>query len=268
MSAVDSEQERKIEEAAEAEVAVETTAATPESPASFSDAGPLPPVLEAPIEHAAVAPGTASALAYEPAGRSAEHMPVHHRAGVHHWQEYKAECDASGHGEQWHDKYRVGHTEASGWKQPYERRKAHDWELKRSTSASTALRAWLAGPTVADYRALSVALDLVKLCDELGDFKFDTLFGSDDNARDFRVPRSQRLHISAQMFEHPQQFDRLREIARDHDESPHLRAEENQVAEVTSDPDTSDSDTVAADADVDAAMLGDVADVTDQNSVV
>ena len=164
----------------------------------------------APEEQIAVAPvpvgaTTASTMAFDKP--KAADDTSHLDRGVHHWENYKRACDAAGRSEKWQDKYRQGHTEAKGWTnphehQPYENRNArtHDWELKPRTSASQALRDWLAGPTIADFRSIAVAKELDDLRAEIGDQKFDDLCGSADEQIDRKIPPAQRLRISASAY--------------------------------------------------------------------
>src|SRR5262245_33451810 len=55
--------------------------------------------------------------------------------GIHvHWEHYKAACEAAGQSEKWKDHYVNGHTEAKGWEQPSDTRRALEWKLKKGTS--------------------------------------------------------------------------------------------------------------------------------------
>jgi hypothetical protein len=164
----------------------------------------------APEEEIAVAPvavgaTTASTMAFDKP--KAADDTSHLERGVHHWESYKKACEAAGRPEKWQDKYRQGHTDAKGWTNPHEHQpfenrnaKTNDWELKTRTSASQALRDWLSGPTIADFRSISVAKDLDDLRAEIGDTKFDDLCGSADEQIDKKIPASQRLRISASAY--------------------------------------------------------------------
>lgn len=201
--------EAQTDVAAEREAAQEVKTAAPEMPAI------------APIEVATTAV-TASTLAYEamPAPTQAAVDPnAYLDHGVHHWEKYKASCEAAGMPEKWQDHYRAGHTDAQGWvnpweQAPFENRNArhYEWELQPRTSASNALQAWLTGLTISDYRALAVAQELDKFRTELGDNKFDELFGSSDDMQDKKIPPAQRLKISAAAYGTPL-VDQLRQLA-------------------------------------------------------
>jgi hypothetical protein len=154
----------------------------------------------------AVGAETASTMAFDkPPVKKGD--TSHLDTGVHHWEQYKRDCEAAGVPEKWKDQYRSGHTEAKGWTNPYEHQpfenrnaKTYDWELKPGHSASQALSDWLAGPTIADFRSAAVAKELDELRTELGDQKFDDVCGSSDHHIDAKVPSSQRLRISASAY--------------------------------------------------------------------
>lgn len=158
------------------------------------------------VEPVAVAATTASTMAFDNAPKGSGDTK-HLDSGVHHWETYKQECEAAGRPDKWKDQYRVGHTEAKGWTNPYEHQpydnrnaKTNDWELKPRTSASRALKDWLAGPTIADFRAAAVAKELDDFRQELGDGKFDELLGSSDDSLDKKIPTTQRLRISSAAY--------------------------------------------------------------------
>ncbi len=150
--------------------------------------------------------------------------------GVYHPDEYKAACEASGKPDKWDEKYRQGHTSASQWVQPYDGRYANFFELKRGQSASQAVRDWLKGPTIADYRAIGVAMELDEVRDELGDQKFDQLFGSSNSDQDGQIPIDQRLKITAAMYTIPF-ADQMKQLAAEKD-APVDRPEEPEAPAV------------------------------------
>jgi hypothetical protein len=123
--------------------------------------------------------------------------------GMHEVDEYKATCDAANLPQKWDEKYRNGHSSASQFVQPSETREAMEWHLKKGHSASDALRAFIAGPTIADYRVIAVALELDEVRDQLGDPVFDRLFGSSVSAEDGAIPLEQRLTITSAMYTTP-----------------------------------------------------------------
>jgi len=123
--------------------------------------------------------------------------------GMYEPEEYKAACEAAGTPDKWEAKFARGHTEASGWTQPYEGRYDNAFELKKGHSASQAVRDFLAGPTIADYRVIGVAVEMDELRDELGDQKFDQMFGSRDSQTDAKISKAQRLKITSAMYTIP-----------------------------------------------------------------
>jgi len=222
MPARDSELDQQAAENAAPEVApAEPEAAKTE----FTTEGDLPAVAQGSATATAT---TASELAF---GQEDKQQDTSHLdRGIHHWEEYKASCEAAGKPEKWKDYYRAGHTEASGWTQPYEHRKVYDWELEKGNSASKAVQDFIKGPTIADYRVAGVACDLDELRDEFGDQKFDRLFGSANENEDANIPASQRLHISAALYSIPL-IDQMKAIANEVEarDKPH---EEEQAAPV------------------------------------
>jgi hypothetical protein len=123
--------------------------------------------------------------------------------GMYSPEEYQAACTAAGTPEKWDDRYRSGHTEASQWNQPYDSGYDMTFTLQRGQSASQALKDFLAGPTIADWRTIAVAVELDELRDNMSDSKFDQLFGSTVPGDDARIPPSQRLQISIAMYTIP-----------------------------------------------------------------
>lgn len=123
--------------------------------------------------------------------------------GMYQPSEYQAACTAAGTPEKWDDKYLQGHTSAKQWTQPYEGRYDMTFTLKTGQSASQAVKDFIAGPTIADWRTLSVAVELDELRDNMGDQKFDKLFGSSDMGVDGQIPATQRLQISQAMYTTP-----------------------------------------------------------------
>jgi hypothetical protein len=123
--------------------------------------------------------------------------------GMFEPEEYKAACQAAGTPDKWDDKYWHGHTSAKQWTQPYEGRYDMTFELKKEQSASQAVRDFLAGPTIANYRVIGVAMEMDELRDEFGDKEFDRMFGSSDTLTDAVVGPAQRLKINAGMYTIP-----------------------------------------------------------------
>ena len=192
----------------EVEAAPEVAAPEPEAAQTeFTAEGDLPAVAS----ESALATGlTASELAYEAPDSSALDK------GMHEPEHYRQECERLGKPEKWKDYYRNGHTEAAGWSQPYERRAAMDFTLEKGHSASEALQNFMKGPTICDYRCAYLANDLDELRDELGDNKFDEMFGSANHHTDAAVPIGQRLKISAGLYTTPI-IDQMKALVREHD---------------------------------------------------
>lgn len=191
------------------EVAPEPAAATD---TAFSTEGDVPEIAP----EVALAGVTASELAFEDAPKATPDA-AHLDKGIHHWESYRAACEAAGKPEKWKDYYQSGHTEAKGWKQPYEGKVMNDWTLKKGHSASAALKAWLAGPTISDYRAALLADEIDEVRDELGDQRFDRLFGSANEHEDKAIPATQRLRISSDLYTTPF-ADQLKAIAKEADQ--------------------------------------------------
>jgi hypothetical protein len=118
-------------------------------------------------------------------------------------QEYQAACQAAGTPDKWDPKYIHGHTDANGWTQPYEGRYDNVFELKRGHSAAQAVLDFVAGPTIADYRVIGVAVEMNELRDTIGDQRFDEMFGSRDSTQDARISHAQRLKITSAMYTIP-----------------------------------------------------------------
>ena len=197
---------------AETEVAPEPAQiASTEEKAEFTTEGDLPAVASG----AGAAAVTASEMAFD--GKEQPKPDTSHLdKGMHHWEEYRARCEAAGKAEKWKDAYRNGHTEASGWTQPYEHRRVNDFTLKKGHSASEALQAFMKGPTICDYRVALLADEIDEVRDEMGDIKFDRLFGSKDVNVDGKIPPNQRLRISSDLYTTPL-TDQMKAIAAEAD---------------------------------------------------
>jgi len=161
----------------------------PPKQAAFTDQGELPAVGGA----AKSAAPTASEQAYgdTPALDS----------GLLEITAYKAACEHQPG--KWQEKYAMGHTSASQWQQPYEGRYAFEFHLKKGASAADAVKDFVKGPTIADYRAIGVALEMDELRDSIGDQLFDRYFGSRDTDTDASIPAAHRLSITSAMYTIP-----------------------------------------------------------------
>lgn len=154
--------------------------------------------------------------------------------GMYSPDEYQAACTAAGTPEKWDDRYWSGHTEAKQWTQPYDIGYDMTFTLQRGQSASQALKDFLAGPTIADWRTIAVAVELDEVRDGMGDAKFDQLFGSVNSSDDARIPPSQRLQISISMYTTPfawqmEDLAEQKDEALAHEEEPEAPAVAAQV---------------------------------------
>lgn len=170
------------------------------------------------------ATATASQLAFE--GGKSDSSSIDH--GVFQPEEYKHACEAAGQDAKWKEMYRNGHTKADAWS--HSPKTGMKFDLKKGHSASEALKAWFRGPTIADFRTIAVAEQLDELRDDLGDSKFDELFGSENAAQDKLIPGGQRLQISAAMYTTPF-IDQMKAVAnRDDDKINRPDAETPRAA--------------------------------------
>lgn len=184
------------------EVALQPEVAEPEvaeaAEAQFSSEGAVPDVAN---NGMAVEPGaTASEQAF---GDKPTAVSGQVDGGMYEPDEYHAACMAAGIPDKWDAKYARGHTAAKQWTQPYEGRYDMVFELERGQSASQAVKDFLAGPTIADFTVISVAIEMNELRDTLGDQRFDRLFGSTDSAADAKISRGQRLKLTPGMYTIP-----------------------------------------------------------------
>jgi hypothetical protein len=197
---------------AEPEVAPEPPqVSAQEQKAEFKTEGDLPAVATG----GAAAAVTASEMAFDGKEKPVQDTS-HLDKGMHSPEHYQAECEAAGKSEKWQDNYRNGHTEAAGWKQPHETRRINDFQLNKGYSASEAIQAFMKGPTICDYRVALLADEIDEVRDELGDIKFDKLFGSKIDGDDSKIPAAQRLRISSDLYTTPL-GDQMKAIAAEHD---------------------------------------------------
>jgi hypothetical protein len=179
----------------------------------FSDEGDLPEVAEAKTDTAQ----SASEQAFDEAPQPDD--TAYLDTGMHEVEEYRDSCAAANKPEKWDDNYIEGHTDAKQFTQPYQQRASMTFSLKKGQSASQAVKDFIAGRTIADYRAIGVALELDELRDDLGDVKFDQLFGSRNEQEDAGVPHEHRLQISSAMYTTPF-VDQMKAIAAEYDAGP------------------------------------------------
>lgn len=204
---------------------VAPVAAEPEE--KFTTEGDLPAVAAG----GAAAAATASELAFDGKDKQPAADTSRLDRGIHTWDQYRAECEAAGKPEKWKDHYRNGHTEAKGWSQPYEHKAVNDFQLQKGYSASAALKAFLAGPTITDFRAALLAEEIDEVRDEMGDIKFDVLFGSANSTQDGAIPVGQRLRLSSSLYTTPL-ADQMKAIAAEHDAGLGKAAEPMPAAEL------------------------------------
>jgi len=221
--------ERELEpEKIAPEAAPEPVAPAPaEAEQQFTTEGDLPAVAEG---SGAVAAATASELAFGDQPKAAPDTS-HLDRGIHTWEGYRAACEAAGKADKWQSHWRNGHTEAQGWEQPYEHKAVNDFMLQPGHSASAALQAFLAGPTITDYRAALLAEEIDEVRDEMGDDKFDLLFGSANKEQDGAIPAGQRLRISSSLYTTPLP-EQMKAIAAEHDRNQNKPTEPPPVEEL------------------------------------
>jgi hypothetical protein len=200
---------------AEPEPEVAEAAAEPEAAEAASEVaaeGAVPDVAEAAVPE----PGqTASeqAFADRPTVQAADLD-----RGTYSPEAYRDACTAAGMPEKWDDRYYDGHTGAAQWHQPREHGNRQTFTLQRGESASQALKDFLAGPTIADWRVIALALEMDDVRDTLGDAKFDALFGSKVAADDAQIPVSQRLVINQDLYT-TTIIEQMEELAEEKDEA-------------------------------------------------
>jgi hypothetical protein len=221
------DREQELEQIAP-ETAPEPVAPAPaEAEQQFTTEGDLPAIAEG--SGAVAAAATASELAFGDKEKEADTSKLDR--GIHSWEHYRAECEAAGKPDKWKDHYRNGHTEAKGWKQPYEHKAVNDFVLQPGHSASAALDAFLAGLTITDYRAALLAEEIDEVREEMGDIKFDLLFGSANKSQDAAIPAGQRLRISSALYTTPLP-EQMKAIAAEHDMNLNKPAEPPPVEEL------------------------------------
>jgi len=220
---VDPSQEAAAPEVVEPAIA-DPAVADPTS-AEFSAEGAVPEVAD---NGAVVEPGkTASEQAF---GDKPTAQAGQIDGGMYEVDDYQAACQAAGTPDKWEDRFVHGHTAANGWTQPYDGRYDMTFSLKKGHSASQAVKDFLAGPTIADYRVISVAIEMDELRDEMGDLKFDRMFGSLNAGDDAQVSSVQRLKITPGMYTIPFRAQ-MQALANEQDEAA-TRAQEPPAPEV------------------------------------
>ena len=185
-----------------------------EEVAEMSTEGNVPDVAEVAPE---VGPETPSQQAFEMS------------SGVHYIDEYKQECERTGNTDKWQDKYAAGHTDATQFVQPYDGKYANEFALRKGQSASEGVEAFLKGLTLSDYRAIGVAQEIDEVRDEMGDQKFDRLFGSKNGEQDAAVPIEQRLKITSSAYTTPID-DQMREIGKKDEAKQNAKQNSNDPA--------------------------------------
>jgi hypothetical protein len=211
MPALETELEKALADAPQQEAAPPQAEPAVEAQQQSTE-GPVPEVSGG----AAAVAGTASEQAF---GTTAGAPSSKLGAGMFRHHEYKAACIAAGTPEKWDDRYWHGHTEAKQWSQPYEGRFDNVFALKRHQSASQAVKDFIKGPTISSFRIIHVALELDEVRHELGDRRFDELFGSKDHDQDDRIPPAQRLQITGGMYTIPFR-EQMMQLAANEDVKP------------------------------------------------
>ena len=94
-------------------------------------------------------------------------------AGLHYSHNYERMCREQKKMDHWKDEYREGFANPKYWK----RTEFMAWELIAGNSASVAIKAWLAGLTIAECKSTVRVLQMDAIRASLGDDRFDRLFG-------------------------------------------------------------------------------------------
>jgi hypothetical protein len=204
-------------EAPQTEAALEAPQPEPTTEADVAAAeneSAIPDVVD---PEAVDASATASQLAYgDPATTAVAADTSQLDRGMYEPEDYQLACVAAGLPERFEEKFLRGHTAAKQWVQPYEGRYDNAFELKPLQSASQAVKDFVAGPTISDYRVIGVAYEMDELRDSLGDVKFDEMFGSADVNTDAMVPHAHRLKITSEMYTIPF-VDQMLALVDEHD---------------------------------------------------
>jgi hypothetical protein len=228
--AVPAPPEAEVAEAADPAVAGPEVAepAIAEPAPEVAEAAAEPEAAEAASEVAAegAVPDVAEAAVPEPGQTASEQAfadkPTVQAAdldrGTYSPEAYRDACTAAGKPEKWDDRYYDGHTGATQWHQPREHGNSQTFTLQRGESASQAVKDFLAGPTIADWRVIALALEIDDVRDNLGDAKFDALFGSKVAADDAQIPVSQRLVINQDLYT-TTIIEQMEQLAEDRDEA-------------------------------------------------
>lgn len=205
-----------VAEPAVAEPAVAEPAAAAEVAEAAAEVQAEGAVPEAVDPAAVIDPGqTASEQAF---GAKPAAQDIDLSRGTYSPEDYQAACTAAGTPEKWDDRYIAGHTDAAQWHQPYDHGYDMTFTLNRGHSASQAIKDFITGPTIADWRVLALALEIDDVRDTLGDHKFDALFGSALEGDDAQIPMAQRLQISVDLFTVPL-ADQMKALAEQKDEA-------------------------------------------------
>lgn len=203
----------------------EESAEEAQAAAELSSQGAIPEVAATTV---AAATATASEQAF---GDKPKAEAPQLDGGMHRPEDYRAICEASGTPEKWDPKYAHGHTSAAGWVQPYEGRYDMTFTLQKGQSASQAVKDFLAGPTIADFRTIGVAVEMDELRGHLGDATFDQYFGSTDHQTDAGIDAAQRLKIAGSMYSIPFTEQMLAMVADNAEAAKRAQAPEAPIVE-------------------------------------
>ncbi|HSR95701.1 MAG TPA: hypothetical protein VLM79_01470 [Kofleriaceae bacterium] len=220
-SPADLELAKDVADVAEAEVAPAEAEVAAE--AQISTEGPLPEAAEAATD--------TTKTASEQAFGSEEPKAAQINEGMYAPEEYKAACEAAEQPDKWSDNYWRGHTEATQWNQPYEVDYSNHFSLKKTQSASQALKDFITGPTVGDWRVIAVAVEMDELRDTLGDRRFDQLFGSSVDHEDEKVDPEHRLTLTSAMYTTPF-YDQMWTYAQEADAADRAPQEDPEAPQV------------------------------------
>ena len=107
--------------------------------------------------------------------------------GLHYAHNYERLCREQKQPARWKEDYRNGYANPKYWT----RTDFMSWRLVAGTSASVAIKDWLAGLTIAECKSTVRVLQMDAIRAALGDDRFDQLFGSADG----KAPEQEYLTI-------------------------------------------------------------------------
>jgi hypothetical protein len=225
-------------EVAEAAAEPETAKAAADVAAEGAVPDAAVPAVPEVAQTAAAAPAPAQTASEQAFGAKPSVQAADLDRGTYSPEAYRDACTAAGMPEKWDDRYDHGHTGATQWLLPHDVGWRMSFALQRGESAAQAVQAFLAGPTIADWRVIALALEMDDVRDTIGDAKFDALFGSKNAADDAQIPVSQRLQLNIDLYT-TTIIEQMQALAEERDEAllhPEQPAEPAVAAQVEDKP--------------------------------